>query len=282
MFKPEQEERYNIFDREKNMWLQCDSHEELLDFLGRTILRFDSWNRKHTVSYSEFDFTGNDFYFGSVVEWKWCSVRDYAAENLRGKSAEYDLANPIYKMVYKKVWVDAKIRRRYLVLNSNNAIVDVRCFEAEVITYTNKKNKDSSAKWNSRCGEAKHGELIEVPKWKGNSQHYKYREDPVPHIHNYNNYHCPSNGHRAQLAKTEGLRPKSRIASADLWDSKYPHSDRNWKSSFKCKHQWEKHMVRRSKGHNVYVMKEYPLLEEEDILQELMDETYRDMNEEAA
>ena len=185
----------------------------------------------------------------------------------------------IYKWEYRDVPVFYEAPRRYLVVDDHQAIIDIRKFEKEVLAYRNSKKRIPRQ---DKCDNAEHGEFVEVPCWRKvqKVQRFRFREDPVPNIHSHKHYHTPNPGHCAQLVKAEGLRSKCHLPFVPC---KYRHTDSNWKSSFKCKHQWEKHMVRRGKGHNVYVMKEYPVYDDEkEIFQELMDETYQDMNEEVA
>lgn len=141
--------------------------------------------------------------------------------------------------------------KRFMFLDSNGGIIDVRMFDKDVY-------KAWQNRWTKRCvdyffnGNAEDaGTTIR----KYSDSYYKFRRGPVGYtscaLHSYT-----PKSHISQLARQyENLRPKVRVSSYWLWDYTTRHTDRSWKSSYKCKHQWEKHLVRRG-GKGVYVEKE--------------------------
>lgn len=272
MFVNNVETKYYVTDREDNS-VTCLNHAGLIRFLYRVTF---SINNK-ILSYDKIDFSGHDTYTHVSLDHKLCNVRDFDAEyDAREKILE-DWKNN--RSTYKEKFIDVKKRmdaikiykigfmyvrtvktipRRYVIRDINGKIVNVRLFEKEVLSSQTKTYRGMT-KRERHTDDVKRGEKLFVPAYLRHGSLkicFNYREDPVPHVHNYNNWHRNNPGHRAQLSKlADEIRPKTRIDICELWDGRNRHTDNNWKTSTKCRHQWEKHMVRKSKSNNVYVQK---------------------------
>lgn len=225
MFKVEDNEIYYVVDREKKTTIEIGSFKELLNWLSTRVL---SSGGHKTLCYDKFDFSGNDIGF-------------YTENVLTFGIVRYDSDfNPIkdWYFISKKVLRP----RRYMILNDKGNIINVRLFEEEIKEVI--KNKSC---WKApKLSNVKYGDLVRCHYRyrRENSPNYYFRRGPVPFIHNYNNWHCSYNHHRAQNYKQKDLiRPKTRIDRADLWDGPYRHTDRCWKTSCKKRHQWEKHFI---------------------------------------
>lgn len=139
------------------------------------------------------------------------------------------------------------IPKRYIFTNENGGIVDVRQFEDKVKKY---RHQNTHLYW-QYLGTPNRGEKC-VTGWH---DPFRFREGPVPHLHHCRglNTYTPSMHYFQNVKNKENLRPGT-INSWDVWDTRwYRHCDKSWKSSYKCRHQWEKHLIRRNKTNNAYV-----------------------------
>lgn len=110
----------------------------------------------------------------------------------------------------------------------------------------------SSEKSNSDSKRQRHYQTI---------HNYRFRYEPVPYVHHHhfgNYYRLPQLGYmrRANCKSrvNDGLDElnieyyynkcisnKYHWKKMPEWDDKPRHLDRSWKTSYKCRHQWEKH-----------------------------------------
>lgn len=143
------------------------------------------------------------------------------------------------------------IPKRYIFTNENGGIVDVRQFEDDVRKY---QHQSKPHYWQPYLGTPNHGEKCATG-WRRSSGIFRFREGPVPHIHYHRGWNYTPSMHYFQNVKNkENLRPSMVLSSWDLCDERwYRHCDKSWKSSYKCRHQWEKHLIRRNKTNNAYV-----------------------------
>jgi len=148
--------------------------------------------------------------------------------------------------------------KRYMFLNKDGGVVDVRPYEKEIKkAWTERQNwlfSDHAKNWRFDGNAEDVGVRLKRYKYAKPYEDFHFRCGTVPNTGSvYHSY--TSKAHISQLAKNgDFLRPKVRVSSYNLWDDRYRHTDRSWKSSYKCKHQWEKHLIRRG-GKGVYVEK---------------------------
>lgn len=99
---------------------------------------------------------------------------------------------------------------------------------------------------NRKYVEYEYGETLVRETWR-EKKYYGFRQEPVPNVH------CYKGGRWAHNPKTK----RAKVAFSDpeygtyLRKGAYPdaswgyrENDRNWKSSYKCKHQWQKNEKR--------------------------------------
>ena len=140
------------------------------------------------------------------------------------------------------------VPKRYIFTNENGGIVDVRQFEDRVRKY---KHQNTRPYWGRHLGTPNRGEKC-ITGWK---EPFHFREGSVPGLHCHRGWNYTPTAHYFQNFKNkENLRPGTVPNSWDSVDSRwYRHCDKSWKSSYKCRHQWEKHLIRRNKTNNAYV-----------------------------
>lgn len=82
------------------------------------------------------------------------------------------------------------------------------------------------------------------------SESYTFRKDPVPRTgicyHGYGYYRAPKI-HRLMVQSSipeykEFRKGNERKENLPTWDDRVRHIDKSWKTSYKCKRQWQKHM----------------------------------------
>lgn len=149
-----------------------------------------------------------------------------------------------------KEYVPYEKPKRFFIYDEENNIVDVRDFDS-VITY---KIEHSSPKPSYSCHEKtygghKAGERLVRHTWRGKEE-FKFRQGPVPGIGHQKWYrHNWSSKHR-QHVRTLKERMRTGERKVELtglnW---YRHTDRSWKTSYKCRKQWMKNL---KKGKGIY------------------------------
>ena len=144
------------------------------------------------------------------------------------------------------------IPKRYLFTNENGGPIDVRQFEDRVKQqqYLNSQYR----RYHRRpLGALNRGERY-ITYW--GSRPCYFRQGSVPDIGHCRGYYTytPSAHYFQNVKNKENLRPGTVPNSWDACDLRwYRHCDKSWKSSYKCRHQWEKHLIRRNKTNNAYV-----------------------------
>lgn len=124
--------------------------------------------------------------------------------------------------------------REYIFLRDDDTIVDVRLFHKDVLKKWNEIGRNPY--WGYR--------------WKRHNHPYEFRKDPVPGVHK-------SHGSYGRSAKVGRLikmvdHPEYKEYNRHIdryekkaygwWDAPSTHSDRSWKTSYKCRKQWQKHL----------------------------------------
>ena len=217
---------------------------EYIPFTAKKAIRADM---RHEI-YLEYDFTGFDIGRKTYVNWHTGIKTDK-----NGKE----------KFIYYCERQQEVKHRRYVIYDENMRIIDIRNFEEDVVIFLCRYGKSYFRKRDQRLNGCHYGEQVQTYSHTDKKENYRFRCDPVPNRGHYS-YHSCYVGHQAMnIRQADMIRPKTRIASDDLWEGKwFRHIDRSWKSSYKCRHQWEKHMERRSKSNNIYVSKNLPAMEE--------------------
>lgn len=156
--------------------------------------------------------------------------------------------------------------KRYMILRDNHdgktcSLLNVRGYEkmlkTELAAY--KKSMDAIAR---RRRETRHidkkkiytgatyGERLKKPHFRGNHTFF-FRCGPVPGINN-DTYHwdTPNKQYKYCLVNADDIRPKARVYAPY---KHYRQDGHSWKNSYKCRHQYEKHLIRRNKAQNTYI-----------------------------
>ena len=94
---------------------------------------------------------------------------------------------------------------------------------------------------------------------------YRFRVDPVPNVHTY---HCHRGSYyrHPQINKLlrqssdveykEFIKGDERKENMPTWDDRPRHNDKSWKTSYKCRKQWQNH-VRKHVSTSFYNRKAY-------------------------
>ena len=220
MYTIENKRTYYLVDRNKGNTFEVGNYNELIDYLSNGFTRGSN--------YENFDLTGNDKSWQEVWYWDWKKVLVSTKTTLH------------YEMRYVRMHEERLLPKPYMLIDDRGTIINPRDFDKEIKMV---KHNITSV-YNRKYNGDEYGIKLVGFNWRGKEKKtFRFRCDPVPHIHNHNSWHFSYVGHRAQLWKNrDNIRPKSRIDWSDLWDPKERHVDRCWKSSCKKRHQWEKHM----------------------------------------
>lgn len=225
-----------------------DNLNDLVDWAATKALSFTGYKVLYTqkeTMYKTIDYTGKDvdtaFSFVNVV---WGSLTPFTTL----KSAGFYEGQP----------------KRFIIYDEYGAIVDIRNFDKLILKRMEQKAAcPKKSFWNYENYKPYTGcevgtRLVRYHyRLKGDRQYYKFRVGSVPGI-NHRYYYWNSSKKYPRLRNIkEKLRTGDRSVNELInWDG-YRHCDRSWKSSFKCRHQWEKHLVRRGKkGGEVYIGEE--------------------------
>lgn len=216
--------------------------------------------------------------------WRDCTVTAITGETLtlhfRQYCTEYDTVPTVPK--------------RYLILRDlNNGFcrtVNIRGYEkdlkAEIKAYRDRLNaifaEDRSnprGRSANACGDCDPGERLNVPYHSGES--YLFRRSAVPGTGvKYGRYYrfTPARNCKYQLVHANDLRPGLRVDMYDLNAGdrrikRVKNYDRSWKSSYKCRHQYEKHLMNKTDrgNYSAYSDTEYDMYQilEEDFEKQL-------------
>jgi hypothetical protein len=220
MYTIEHKCTYYLVDRDKGGTFEIGNHDELINYLSNHFVKENG--------FENYDLTGNDKCWRSVEYYGW--KKYFIAVIGDGQ----------YVTRYVKMHEERLMPKPYMLIDDKGTIINPRDFDKEI-----KMVKHNIASfYNRKYNGDEYGVRLISFSWHGKEKKtFRFRCDPVPHIHNHNNWHFSHVGHRAQLWKNrDNIRPKNRIDWADLWDPKERHVDRCWKSSSKARHQWAKHI----------------------------------------
>ena len=99
------------------------------------------------------------------------------------------------------------------------------------------------------------------------SETYTLRYDPVPNVHKYHChrgswYRIPQLGRLMRQSDDteykEFVKGDERKENLPSWDDRPRHNDKSWKTSYKCRKQWQKH-VRKHVDTSYYDRKAYDM-----------------------
>lgn len=232
MFVVNQERVYYVFDRADNRKNRIGSFEELISFLSQIVSCSYSPSGVE-LGFDDIDFSGSDT--SVMYHYNTALTEDGLQHFPEGKSNKY---------------------KQYVFLDETGAIVDVRLFAIEIF-------KEKSRGYGSRCdrlppnvpfeeyyiaGEKYYiGETFRNP-----SCIYTFRSGPVPYIHK------PRSRYRHLFRRVSYKRylsmytnkhdrtmRKPRLMNlSPFWFDDFPYrkKEKSWKSSTKCRHQWEKNI----------------------------------------
>lgn len=132
----------------------------------------------------------------------------------------------------------------YIAKEKGNKII--RIDESSLMAEINEKNIVINKKSETRKKEYVHKRTL--------NDNYKFRKGPVPGIHNYNNCHrgdtyrhpITTKSIRNSIYRDEKYNFVDTKAKnlPKVYDDLIRHKDKCWKTSFKCKKQWQKHQKR--------------------------------------
>lgn len=216
MYKVDYNEVYYLVDRKRGKTEELGSFEEMIACVARKI----DTSKYKAYLYGDFDFSGNDFKVKVKIEY------------FPFKRTKEFVACP------------------YMILDSKGRIIDVRLFDKQIRAILNSPSKYYN---DSRIDETfQAGDKFIPYRWHmPQNTVSKFRRGSVFGIHCYkpskNSYLRRSKlYHNFCLSQNPEamVRNKAKIEHWDLWDDCYRHTDRSWKTSCKCRHQWEKKLSR--------------------------------------
>lgn len=216
MYQVENKSDYWVYNKDTERWLHFESYQELIEWLGRTI-KFETY---FPDPYYQFNFTGEDLYH----------QRDY----LYTRDGVY---------VYNEYFCC----RTYMVFDAYNRIIDIRLFEQDIRKQAWKEKLAASTPYNSHR-KAVHPVGERLYRYRFSKKSYRFRRGPVDGTGKHYGWgrYTPSQRVGRLIRDNDLYRPKARYPM-DWWgeDRWHRHCDRSWKSSYKCKHQWEKNMKKK-------------------------------------
>lgn len=228
MYTVDNKEVFYFLDRRSDwkrepVCVRLDGYWELIRTLAKII---DFGRDGADRPYYEFDFTGHDAH---------CEV-------VWDHDGYYRTTSHVYH------------EKRYFFYREDGSPIDVRAFEADV-----RKCQQGTPPCSfhycdkDRTTNCTPGEKLYLYR----KYPYHYRRGSVPHTGHRSWGHYTSPTQLGRHLREDVTRPHLKPCPYDTWDGPDRHRDRSWKTSFKCKHQWEKHLIRRSKQNgDVWVQEE--------------------------
>ena len=219
MYKVKNEEVFYFLDRRSGwkkepVWTKPEGYWSLIRVLAKVI---DFGREGADRPYYDVDFTGNDLH--AQVVW------------------EYDGYYQSKAHVYYE--------KRYFFCREDGSPLDVRAFEKDVRKFQQGTPPTYHFSDKDRTTGCVHGQKLY--RFRDKDRLYFFRASAVPHTGKcgWGHYTCPTQ--LGRHLREDVTRPRLKLCPYDTWDGPDRHRDRSWKTSFKCKHQWEKHLIRRSK-----------------------------------
>jgi hypothetical protein len=124
-------------------------------------------------------------------------------------------------------------------------VIDNKVYDIDYIKLTN----DFTAELERVS--ARRAKLRKAREARQRAMKFKFRNGSVPGIHKYKG-HRGSYYRRPQLNSVrkssevveymEFRKPKDRCVNLPLWDDRVRHNDKCWKTSYKVRKQWQKHL----------------------------------------
>ena len=206
MYTNNQNTKTYLFDFYKNRYVvEFDCEEDLINFLGQAFYK-SFWEGYRNHYFDEINCNGNDMV------------------NFAGiKNGE-----------------DACYIRRYMFIDENNRIIDVRNYYQEA--FDRYKKGMYKYRYDNVCDDLQYGDIL-VQRWS--KQTFRYRIDPVPNIRHGGGYrgyirHMKTTQELRQNADVEYeefVRPKRRKLPT-CWDDIPRGLQRSWKKQSKKRKQW--------------------------------------------
>ena len=138
------------------------------------------------------------------------------------------------------------ISKRFIVFDESGRVVDIRNYDSIIRKKTGQIKTYKRFSYNKNVA----GTLLYA--YRYSKLKFRFRRGSVPYIHVYHGNYTRSVCRKRDIINHDLMRPKNRWNYID-WDEPYRHCDRSWKTSYKCKHQWEKHLIRRGGKGDVYI-----------------------------
>lgn len=262
--------RYFVLDREYTVGYyrpkNCqkvygfDSLNDLLNWVANMCshegLHFTTYYQK-MFFYKKIDYTGKDTdpSLKTVVKRQIATVSEEflntRIQHKVWKIVEMDEVPEGFRVEYEvEELISYEKPKRFLIYDEENSIVDIRNFDS-IITYKIEHDslRTSYSHYEKPFGGHRVGEKLVRHTWRGKEK-FKFRQGPVPGIGHQKWYrHNWSSKHRQHM-RTLKERMRTGEQKVELTDLNwYRHTDRSWKTSYKCRKQWMKNL---KKGKGIY------------------------------
>lgn len=216
MYQIENKSDYWVHDLQKDSFIHLDNYDELINWASTKITpphySFDP------DMYSQFNFTGKDL----------LHYMDYVLGDDMNK---YKFVNTYYL-------------RRYIVYDAHWRSIDIRRFDKDIQEARKTVHKRV---YNPRKAVHEVGEKLYIRGYHKDIT-FRFRRGPVSRTGKSCHWgrYTPSQKIYRLIKNNENYRPKARVP-LDWWgeDKWERHCDRSWKSSYKCRYQWEKHLKKK-------------------------------------
>lgn len=207
---------YYVINLEKNTINKIGDEKDLIQYLSR-------WYTRPYMSYKK--------------------VFDISDLNLTGKDLCLHTVGtfPYYDTVY--------CLRKLMIVDGYNRVVDISRYKKEVENIWANEKSRSNVK--TSC-ELEYGDWLEIKNWRNVTHRYRYRIDPVPFIHNYNNgpYQHKKYKHILKMVLDPEYKEYNRIShyysvldGVYYWEPFNVRSvSKSWKDNKKIKKQWQKNL----------------------------------------
>lgn len=229
-----------------------DDLNSLLDWVADRCYQegLHSTTYKKMLFYKKIDYTGKDTdtSFKTLVKRQNATV----SEEILNKKIQYKIWKIIemtevsegFRVEYEvEVLVPYNKPKRFLIYDEENNIVDIRDFDS-IITYKieHSNSKTTHSYYGKPFGGHKAGEKLVCHTWRGKKE-FKFRCGPVPGIGHQKWYRHGWGSKHRQHMRTLKERMRTGEQKVELTNLNwYRHTDRSWKTSYKCRHQWQKNL----------------------------------------
>ncbi len=240
MFKNDTNDKYVIVESNSKgeivRIIKIETYEKLIDSLD-SMTGYDI--RENRVTYADFNLSGVD-------------TREYT-NTFRETYFDEELGYERYRVRYHK---EIGYRKYCVYIDLGNGYgrrIDIRDFEKDIKKHRDERIEKYRNNYDfydrDSAGEYITGESYFKYRWSKNYEQYKFRRGPVPGVggryHYRRTFRRPKLIHNIRLITdpeyTEYTRKTSILSLGEYWWDDFPRSlDRCWKSSRKCRKQWQK------------------------------------------